>query len=339
MTSPTTSRGQVRHLARQLPSGPVSGTVLKALTALPFADLPFAWLERHPALHGVILSAFGLRRPIFIDHPVRPEPRFGYGKPDHPRIAALLEGGRERYADRLSGFVSLASDLDAIPVRDRPGGTTPYWDNGWLPPLDALALYGFLTRENPRRYVEIGSGNSTKFARRAIRDHGLRTHITSIDPAPRAHVDALCDVSIRLPLERVHPKVLGDLEPGDVVFLDGSHRVLMGSDVTVFFFEILPLLRPGVLVQLHDIMLPSDYPPEWRWRHYSEQYLLAAFLLADPARFEVEMPNAFVHGDERLRGLVAPLWDRLGVVEPYRPASFWMRIREPLPAEPSQERT
>ncbi|MGC5013369.1 class I SAM-dependent methyltransferase [Streptosporangium sp. DT93] len=327
-------RERIRHLVRQVPAGRVTGALLRALAALPFADRPFGWLERHPAVHGTLLSAFGLRRPIFIDHPVHPEPRFGYGRPDHPQIAALLERGRDRYADRLTGFLSLEEHLAAIPVRDRPDGTVPYWDNGWLPPLDALALYGTLARTAPRRYVEIGSGNSTKFARRAIGDHGLRTHVTSIDPAPRANVDALCDTVVRRPLEHVDPRFFADLQDGDVVFLDGSHRVFMGSDVTVFFLEILPLLRPGVLVQLHDILLPRDYPPEWRWRHYSEQYLLAAFLLADPGRFDVELPNAFVDGDERLRGLVEPLWRRLSLTESYLPASFWMRIRD-RPAGPA----
>ncbi len=133
---------------------------------------------------------------------------------------------------------------------------------------------------------------------------------------------------VRSPLEHVDPAVFAGLDAGDVVFLDGSHRVFMGSDVTVFFFEILPLLRPGVLVQLHDILLPSDYPPEWRWRHYSEQYLLAAFLLANPALFEVELPNAFIQGDERLRGLVDPLWHRVALTETYLPASFWLRVRD-----------
>ncbi|WP_218009262.1 class I SAM-dependent methyltransferase [Herbidospora cretacea] len=316
---------QLKHLTRQVPAGPVSGALLRMISAVPFADRPFAWLERHPGVHGAVLSAFGLRRPIFIDHPIDPEPRFGHGRPAHGELSALIDRNRDRYADRLTRFADLAGALAAIPVRDRPSGTTPYWDNGWLPPLDALGLYGLLTETDPARYVEIGSGNSTKFARRAIADHGLRTRITSIDPAPRANVDALCDVVVRSPLERADLSVFTGLEPGDVVFLDGSHRVLMGSDVTVFFFEVLPLLPPGVLVHLHDIMLPFDYPPEWRWRHYSEQYLLAAFLLGDPGRYDVELPSAFVQHDPELRGLLRPLWDRLGVTQHYLPASFWFR--------------
>ena len=67
---------------------------------------------------------------------------------------------------------------------------TPTWENGWFPALDAVTLYGLVATRNPRWYVEVGSGNSTRFVRRAIRDHGLRTRILSIDPGPRAEIDA-----------------------------------------------------------------------------------------------------------------------------------------------------
>jgi hypothetical protein len=87
------------------------------------------------------------------------------------------------------------------------------------------------------------------------------------------------------------------------------------------------LLRPGVLVHIHDIWLPRDYPPDWRYRYYSEQYLLAAFLLADPARFEVVLPCAFIDADDGLRRLTDPLWERIGHTEEYPPTSFWLRVR------------
>src|SRR5262249_13315340 len=162
---------------------------------------------------------------------------------------------RAGYAARLDRFVALADPLAGIPLRGDPADGAPYWDNGWLPPLDALGLYGFLAEHNPRRYVEVGSGNSTRFARRAIADPRLSTRITSIDPAPRAHIDPLCDVVVRQPLERADLGLFADLAAGDVVFLDGSHRAFMGSDVTVFFFEVLPRLPAGVLVHVHDIVL------------------------------------------------------------------------------------
>jgi predicted O-methyltransferase YrrM len=300
---------------------------VELLRALPVIDRPLHWLEQHPTLHGLVLSAFGLRRPIFVDHRVRPVHRFGYDRPEHPEITASIEKNRASYAEQLTGFTAHADRLATIP--SQPGGAPeePHWHNGWLPGPDALALYGLVTEHNPRRYLEVGSGNSTKFVRRAITDHGLRTRITSIDPQPRADVDALCDTVLRDRLEDVAVEEFASLEPDDIVFLDGSHRVLMGSDVTVFFFEILPLLRPGVLVHIHDIWLPRDYPPDWRYRYYSEQYLLAAFLLAAPARFEVVLPCAFIDADERLRSLTDPLWQRLGHTEKYPPTSFWLRVR------------
>ena len=320
-------RGHLRHMARQARTGPVAGLLLDLVTRLP-VERAVRWLEDRPTLHGLALLALGLRQPVFLDHRGEPEARFGHGRPEHPELSDLLERGRGRYAARLDRFVAEADRLAAIPLRGSAGGAQPYWDNTWLPPLDALALYGFLVEGRPGRYVEIGSGNSTRFARRAVGDHGLRTRITSIDPTPRADVDALCDHVVRAPLGRADLAVFDALEAGDVVFLDGSHRVFMGSDVAVFFFEVLPRLRPGVLVQVHDVLLPRDYPPGWRWRYYSEQYVLAAFLLAGPARFAVELPNAFVDADRELRSLVAPLWRRLGIVHEYQPASFLLRIED-----------
>ena len=80
--------------------------------------------------------------------------------------------------------------------------------------MDAVALYGMSSEFRPQRFVEVGSGYSTKFARRAIHDHSLRTRITSIDPAPRAEIDKLCDCVIRRPLEELDLSVFDELEPG-----------------------------------------------------------------------------------------------------------------------------
>jgi hypothetical protein len=321
------------RFARKVRGAVSSASGVELLNLLPGAAGPIRWLERRPALHGLVLTAVGLRRPIFIDYPVYPHARYGHGRPAHPELTALLARGRERYADRLRQALSYGDQLSVIPLRTDLSSAEPSWLNGWLPPLDALALYSALAAGDPRRYVEIGSGNSTKFARRAITDHGLRTVITSIDPAPRAHIDALCDRVIRSPLEHADLSVFDELEPGDIVFFDGSHRSSMGSDVNVFFLELLPRLPAGVLVQIHDILLPDDYPPQWAWRHYNEQYLLAAFLLADAGTWTVELPNAYVHGDRELRDIAAPLWERLELAEHFTPASFWLSINARSPRE------
>jgi hypothetical protein len=300
---------------------------LELFKAMPFARRPILWAEQRPLLGGLAMTGLGIRRPIFIDHQIRPEPRFGHGRPEHPQIRALLESRRAHFAGLLDGFLGHEPRLTSIPLHGRKDGTGPYWDNGWLPPLDALALYGFLERARPLRYIEIGSGNSTKFARHAIEENALGTRITSIDPAPRAHINALCDETIRTPLERTDLTIFSELDAGDIVFFDGSHRIFMGSDVAVFFFEVLPRLRPGVLVHIHDIMLPADYPPHWRYRYYNEQYLLAAFLLANPTLFDIEWPSSFINRDEALSAPVRPLWQKLAITDEYHPASFWLRTR------------
>ena len=162
--------------------------------------------------------------------------------------------------------------------------------------------------------------------RRVIRDQGLKTQLTSIDPRPRAEIDALCDHIIRQPLENLNLDIFEKLGAGDVLFLDGSHRSFMNSDVTVFFLEILPALASGVLVHLHDIHLPCDYPPERAEWYYSEQYLLAASLLAGHRGYEIMLPNAFVSGEPDLIRESEGLWRRLGL-DPaqMKGLSFWMR--------------
>ena len=117
-----------------------------------------------------------------------------------------------------------------------------------------------------------GSGDAAKFARRAIQDHGLPTYLTSIDPQPRASIDRSCDRVVRSPLEEVDQQ-FAELQAGDFLFIDSSHRTFTNSDVTILFMNLLPRLRDGVVVHLHDIFWPFDYPPEWNDRYSSEQYL------------------------------------------------------------------
>ena len=184
---------------------------------------------------------------------------------------------------------------------------------------------------NPIRYIEIGSGNSTKFARRAIQDQQLRTQITSIDPHPRATVEQICDHSIRLPVEDVELGLFEELEEDDILFIDNSHRIFTNSDATTVFLDVLPYLKPGVLVQFHDIYLPYDYPEEWRHRYYSEQYCLATLLLADRnRRYEIVLPNWFIFENALSHGILNdPVWQypSLAGVEQHG-GSFWLRVRE-----------
>ena len=198
-----------------------------------------------------------------------------------------------------------------------------------MPALDGVALYGFMARNNPKLYMEVGSGNSTKFARQAIFDHKLQTKIVSIDPFPRAEIDDLCDEVIRQPLEETDLSIFDRLGDDDILYIDNSHRVLMNSDATVFFMDIFPRLARGVLVQIHDIFLPYDYPSDWVGRHYSEQYVLAAFLLARGKRLEIALPNLFIGEDPQLHSILSPLWSTAQFAKIQTSGcSFWLRIRQ-----------
>jgi hypothetical protein len=281
------------------------------------------------ALRGVPLTTFPRgKHAAWLEYPVSCKPRWGHGLPPHARLTEILGRGRNRYAETLRGFLPFADSVASIP-RDRDPAlpAEPNWVNGWLPDLDGLAIYCFLAQRERGWYVEVGSGNSTRFARRAVKWHGWNTRLVSIDPCPRAEIDDLCDEVIRSPLEVVDPTLFDRLGDGDVLFIDNSHYSFMGSDVTVFFFDILPRLRPGVLVGVHDIFLPDDYPLLWEGKYYNEQYLLGCWLLGGGGGAEIVLPARYVSNDAGLAGVVAPMYRRGGLagITPDGNA-LWFRI-------------
>lgn len=275
----------------------------------------------------------GYKYPIFLDYPVRPRQRYTQENP-HPLLYEIMNKNRKLYEDWLRRIEAYLKYFEAIPLNadDKPTGIAePAWINRYIPPLDSMALYTFLASTNPRHYFEVGSGNSTKFARRAIRDHKLTTHITSIDPQPRAEIEGISDRSIRLPLEEVALSIFQKLDDGDILFIDNSHRIFMNSDATTFFLDVLPYLKPGVLVQLHDIWLPYDYPEAWKFRYYSEQYCLAMLLLADQGqRYEIILPNMFISFDRSLCDILdATIWQHPHLSDvAHHGGSFWFKIRK-----------
>ncbi len=266
---------------------------------------------------------------LFLEYPVAFKPRYGHGAgPALAGVLEIIERGRERYRAEIQGLTKYAPQLAAIKKSDAPhNATEPIYNNGFLPGLDIAAIYGILAKYRPARYVEIGSGNSTKVAHLARQQEQLDCEIISIDPAPRAEIDQLADRVLRVPFERCDLDLPTFLQPGDVLFVDNSHRMLPNSDVTVFFLEVLPRLRPGVIVHIHDIFLPYDYDQELCQRFYSEQYGLAIYLLAGPEKLDILLPNYFISEDPELSALTQPLWEspQLSGVEQHG-TSFWFRI-------------
>jgi predicted O-methyltransferase YrrM len=250
--------------------------------------------------YGWRVNEFANVQLIPVEYPVTPKPRYTPRGTVHEGLWRWCDAQRESCEDAIRMMQRWLPQLEAIPLTSRHPAE-PEWNNIWFSALDGAALYSLVAERQPRRFVEVGSGNSTKFAAQAIRDRGLKTEVTSVDPAPRVEIDTLCQHVIREPLEETDQQLFRDLDAGDCLFIDNSHRAFTNSDVTTFFLEILPALNRGVLLHIHDIFIPWDYPTEWNDRFYSEQYLLASYLLGGPERLRLLLSNAFVSFDPALR--------------------------------------
>ena len=187
---------------------------------------------------------------------------------------------------------------------------------GWV---DAEVLYAMVRILKPARMIEVGAGNSTNITAMALRANDTACDFLTIDPEPRS---ALPEGTQHLVAyaENLSPSMYA-LGSGDILFIDSSHFYQRGSDVEFLLDKILPTLPAGAVVHVHDIFLPDDYPKDWEWRLYTEQYRLAEIL--ETGNWEVLWSGHQMMKNERAAMLAAfP-----GVPETTDPASFWMRRR------------
>ena len=182
----------------------------------------------------------------------------------------------------------------------RPGEDGRYsFSNDYFTSPDAEVAYALIRLLRPKRIVEVGSGNSTYLFRDAITDGGLSTKLVSIDPSPRTEVQSVADQVIRRKVEDVPASDLQDaLLSNDVLFIDSSHEIRSGNDVVSLFLRLVPELRSGVVIHVHDIFLPFEYPREWIVENtlnvnWAEQYLVHAMLQGSD-QFEVLWPGHFL---------------------------------------------
>jgi hypothetical protein len=163
-----------------------------------------------------------------------------------------------------------------------------YNNNGFFIGADAPVLHCLVRHFKPRRVIEIGSGFSTMVAAAAARRNPA-TEVIAIEPYPNEMLRRGFPGLTRLvesKAEDVDISLFSSLEENDILFIDSSHVVRTGGDVNFIYLELLPRLKPGVLVHLHDIFLPAEYPREWvmdKHIFWTEQYLLHAFLAFNSA--------------------------------------------------------
>ena len=267
---------------------------------------------------------------LYLEYKVAFKPRYGHGLPPHAELYSIINSKRDNYKELLNKALGYKEAIWEIKDhKDETDASKPSWNNGFLPGLDIIGIYTILAEFKPKKYVEIGSGNSTKVAYKAKTEQGLNTEIISIDPLPRAEIDNLADKVIRKPFEDVDFNILDELNENDVLFVDNSHRILPNSDSMVFYLEVLPKLKKGVIVHIHDIYLPYDYPQFMCDRFYTEQYGLAMYLLANSEKYEPLLPNYFIFEDKELSNQIEPIWHSPNLKNVERHGgSFWLRIKE-----------
>jgi predicted O-methyltransferase YrrM len=192
-------------------------------------------------------------------------------------------------------FPKFRSEYENISAEPAPGEVWPFSRT------DVLVAYCMVRHFQPRRIIEVGSGFSSVVLGQAAAKN-KSSALICIDPFPHEvvretnRVPALQSL-IEKKVQDVDLEFFSQLASGDILFIDSSHTVKAGGDVNHLFLEILPRLKPGVIVHVHDIFFPFDYRRDWmleEFRFWTEQYLLQAFLIFNP-EFEVLIANSYLN--------------------------------------------
>ena len=188
---------------------------------------------------------------------------------------------------------------------------------------DADFLYQLVRHTKPKRVIEIGAGESTRIFQLANAKGNSGCEHICIEPYEAPWLEESPVKLIREKVEDVDPGIFHQLEAGDILFIDSSHVIRPGGDVLFEFLSLFPALAPGVLVHVHDIFTPFDYPDKWLWsemRLWNEQYLLEAFL-SNNHDFEVIAALAWLKNQHP-----ALMHEKCPMMSPDKqPGAFWFR--------------
>jgi predicted O-methyltransferase YrrM len=220
----------------------------------------------------------------------------------HPALARAenLPGIELRETEQLDLLGTIAGLARRIEFPAEPAdGHRYHFENAFYSYGDALLLSGMLQHLRPRRVIEVGSGFSSALMLDLRERSDAKPELTFIEPFP-TRLQALLKPGdratvIESPVQAVPLALFESLEANDVLFIDSSHVSKIGSDVNHLFFEVLPRLRAGVFVHVHDIFWPFEYPKAWYdlgWA-WNEAYLLRA-MLAGGRRFRIRLFSSYL---------------------------------------------
>jgi hypothetical protein len=206
----------------------------------------------------------------------------GFAATARPLYDRIFDAAEIRQS--LAAMAPFAAEFDPPQFGDEQTATAFFWGNTHFSFTDAVAYYAMLRRLRPRRIVEIGSGSSTLVADAALRKNGAG-EVVCIDPYIRPAIAGLARVAqvIRQPVQALPVAAMQELvEPADMLFIDSTHTVKIGSDCVYLYLLLLPAIEKPLLVHSHDVFLPFGMPVHWareRQHYWNEQYLLYAYLL------------------------------------------------------------
>ncbi len=179
-----------------------------------------------------------------------------------------------------------------------------------------------------RRVVEIGSGFSTLISLEALRKNvpDGSFQLTCVEPYPKNWLLKLPIELCTAKAEDVDLNTYVSLEAGDILFIDSSHVAKLNSDVNFLYMRVLPRLKSGVIIHIHDIYIPYEYPrvhftqkPSYYW---NEQYVLQAFLSGN-RDFEVLLPGYYAQTD--LQAAFKSTFMSYNPAVHRATSSFWLR--------------
>jgi hypothetical protein len=200
-------------------------------------------------------------------------------------------------------------------------------DNPYFFYADAFTASAMIAKYKPSRIVEIGCGFSSAAMLDAVEACNLSTTFHFIDPYPERllalapHNELKRHQISEKPVQEVGDDVFAALQPNDILFIDSSHVLKIGSDLNHILLRVLPIIPAGTIVHVHDVFYPLPYPPDWitRGRAWNEA-LIVQVLLRNSDTYEILFFNSYIQFEAKnelsasnpkfLEGIPASLWLR-----------------------------